>query len=77
MVTTTARQSGFYFLVGLMDTVTALQSELKSLDKEYRELHSNLIKAEANNDQSGIINYLSKIQSTAKKQAEIKKNKWK
>ena len=56
-----------------MKTVTGPQCELKSLDEKYRELQSNLIKVEAAGDESGIIKFLSKIHSVAKKQAEIKK----
>ncbi len=55
-----------------METVTELQSELKSLDEDYRKLHSNLIKDNAAANETGIINLLSKIHSVAKKQAEIK-----
>ncbi len=56
-----------------MKTGTDLQPELKSPDEKYRELHSNLIHAVNNNDESRIVNLLSQIQLVAKEQAERKK----
>ena len=55
-----------------MSSLIELKTELATLNWEWKKLHSNLIQAEANHDESRIINLLSKIQSVAKKQAEIK-----
>lgn len=70
---TTTIRNGFHFLIGLMKTVTDLQSELTSLDEEYKKLHSRLAQAEADGSETEIIILLHKIHLVAKEQAEIKK----
>lgn len=54
------------------NTMFELESELKLLAEEYEKLHSSLIKAEADKNESEIKNLLSKIHSVAQEQAEIK-----
>jgi hypothetical protein len=55
-----------------MDKINDLELRLKKLDEDYENLHSNLIKAEANHDESGIIKFLSMIHSVARQQSKIK-----
>ncbi len=57
-----------------MDKINDLELRLNKLDEDYENLHSNLIKAETNHDESGIIKFLSMIHSVARKQSKIKES---
>ena len=49
-----------------------LENKLNSLDEDYKTLHSSLLQAEIDEDESEIKNLLSKIHLLAKEQAKIK-----
>ena len=55
-----------------MPSLVKLKSELGTLNREWEKLHSKLIKAEANHDESEVINLLSQILAVAKKQSKVK-----
>jgi len=55
-----------------MDKITDLELMLDKFDEDYKILHSSLIEAEADGNETGIIILLHKIHLVAKEQAEIK-----
>ena len=57
---------------GNVSKASNLKMELSSLNKKYKQLHFNLIKAENDGDENEVKILLSKIQQIAEKQSRIK-----